>query len=163
MSGSKETGIGLWIAVALEAIAFLAYVFVVAAMLFLVVARYLLGLSTIGLHELVLLFALQLYMAGSLLASRRGEHLTVDWLQQRLTGRAQVLNRLMVAAVTIVVAGFFSYWAYRMLAWGMQRPQTTPALGIPLLLPQVAILVAAIGSFGYALRDFVGAIRALRH
>ena len=116
----------------------------------------------IGLHELALLFAFQFYMAGSLLASRRGEHLIVDWLQQRLTGRARTLNRVLVAAVTIIVAGFLCVWAYRMLAWGVERPQTTPALGIPLLVPQAAIMVAAICSFGYALRDLVGAVRALR-
>ena len=149
-----------WIAVALEAIAILSYGFVVAALLFLVVARYLLGLSTIGLHELVLLFALQLYMAGSLLASRRREHLTVDWLQQQQTGRSLAANRLLIAAVTIVVTAIFCLWAYRMLAWGVQRPQTTPALGIPLWIPQAAIMVAAVGSFAYAVRDFVVAARA---
>lgn len=150
------------IAIALETVAILCYAAVVSLMLFLVVARYVLGLSIIGLHELMLLFAIQLYMAGALIASRRRDHLTVDWLPQRLTGRARAANRILVAAVTIVVTGFFILWAYRMLAWGIERPQTTPALGLPLWLPQAAIMVAAIGSFGYALRDLIDAVRAYR-
>ena len=48
----------------LSAIAIIASVMVVGLMVFLVIARYLLGLSIVGLHELILLFTLQLYMVG---------------------------------------------------------------------------------------------------
>lgn len=152
-----------WIAGGLDALAILCSALVTALMVFLVVARYVLGLSVVGLHELILLFALQLYMVGALIASRRREHLTVDWLAQRLTGaRARALHGLFVAAVAMVVTLFFIVWTYRMFSWGLQRPQTTPALGIPLWLPQTAILLAAVGCCAYAARDLRDALRALR-
>ena len=151
-----------WVAAALEAVAIISFALVVALMLFLVLARYVLGLSIVGLHELMLLFAIQLYMAGALIASRRREHLTVDWLPQRLAGRAGAINQLFIAGVTLAVTGFFVVWAYRMLAWGMVRPQTTPALQIPLWVPQAAIMIAALGTFAYAARDVLHALRLLR-
>lgn len=55
----------------LGAIAIITSVMVVGLMVFLVIARYLLGLSIVGLHELILLFTLQLYMVGALIAAQR--------------------------------------------------------------------------------------------
>lgn len=70
----------------LSAIAIITSVMAVGLMVFLVVARYLLGLSIVGLHELILLFVLQLYMVGALIAARRKNQVTVDWLSQRFAG-----------------------------------------------------------------------------
>ncbi|MEO1192985.1 MAG: TRAP transporter small permease [Pseudomonadota bacterium] len=151
------------VVVALSAVAIVTSTLVTGLMVFLVVARYLLGLSVVGLHELILLFAIQLYMAGALLASQRGGHLTVDWLSQRLKpGRPAEWHRLVVAALTLVVTCLFIVWAYWMLSWGLKRPQTTPALGIPLIISQAAIMVGALGSAAFALRDVLRSAKALR-
>lgn len=152
-----------WIASALNALAILASVLVTGLMVFLVIARYVLGLSIVGLHELILLTALQLYMIGAIIASRQREHITVTWLAERFTApRKQAAHAAVVAAITVVVTIFFMVWTYWMFSWGLQRPQTTPAYGIPLWILQVPILVAAVGCFLYALRDFVRAVRELR-
>jgi TRAP-type C4-dicarboxylate transport system permease small subunit len=158
--------IGDRVAAALDAVAILCSVLVTGLMVFLVIARYVLGLSVVGLHELILVFAVTLYMSGALIASRRGEHLTVDWLAQRLESgaagpKAQAAHALFVAAVTLVVALFFIVWTYWMFAWGLKRPQTTPGLGIPLWIPQLAILAAAVGCTAYALRDVRAAMLKL--
>lgn len=152
-----------WIAGALNALAILASVLVTGLMVFLVIARYVLGLSIVGLHELILLTALQLYMIGAIIASRQREHITVTWLAERITApRKQAAHAALVAAITVVVTVFFIVWTYWMFSWGLQRPQTTPAYGIPLWVLQVPILVAAVGCFLYALRDLVQAVRELR-
>ncbi len=151
------------VASALRVVAIAASILVTGAMVFLVIARYLLGLSVVGLHELILLFAIQLYMAGALIASERRTHLSVDWLSQRLKApKAQARHRLALAAITLIVTGFFIAWSYWMLSWGMKRPQTTPALGIPLWLSQASIMVGALGCFAFALRDLLQAARDLR-
>jgi TRAP-type C4-dicarboxylate transport system permease small subunit len=151
------------VAAALDAVAIVCSILVTGLMVFLVVARYLLGLSVVGLHELILLFAVALYMGGALIASRRREHLTVDWLAQRLTSpRAQGWHALFVALVTAVCCAFFIVWTYHMFAWGLKRPQTTPGLGIPLWIPQLAILAAALGCSAYAVRDIRDALRLIR-
>lgn len=152
-----------WIAGALNALAILASVLVTGLMLFLVIARYVLGLSIVGLHELILLTALQLYMIGAIIASRQREHITVTWLAERVTApRKQAAHAALVAAITVAVTVFFMVWTYWMFSWGLQRPQTTPAYGIPLWVLQVPIPVAAVACFLYALRDFVLAVRELR-
>ena len=147
----------------LSAIAIIASVMVVGLMIFLVIARYLLGLSIVGLHELILLFTLQLYMVGALIAAQRKTQVTVDWLTQRFAGsRVGEWHIAIVAAITLSVTVFFIVWAFWMLSWGIQRPQTTPALGLPLWLSQASIAFCAVGCAGFALRDLVQAILKLR-
>ena len=147
----------------LGVIAVIASLMVVGLMVFLVIARYLLGLSIVGLHELILLFALQLYMVGALIAAQRRSQVTVDWLTQRFAGGvASEWHNAIVAAITLCATVFFIVWAYWMFSWGIQRPQTTPTLGLPLWLSQAAILFCALGCAGFALRDLVQAITKLR-
>ncbi len=147
----------------LSAIAIIASVMVVGLMIFLVIARYLLGLSIVGLHELILLFTLQLYMVGALIAAQRKTQVTVDWLSQRFAGsRVGEWHIAIVAAITLSATVFFIVWAFWMLSWGIQRPQTTPALGLPLWLSQASIAFCAVGCAGFALRDLVQAILKLR-
>ena len=147
----------------LGAIAIITSVMVVGLMVFLVIARYLLGLSIVGLHELILLFTLQLYMVGALIAAQRRTQVTVDWLTQRFAGgSAGEWHDAFVAAITLSATVFFVVWAYWMLSWGIQRPQTTPTLGLPLWLSQASILFCAVGCAGFALRDLVQAIARLR-
>jgi TRAP-type C4-dicarboxylate transport system permease small subunit len=147
----------------LGAIAIIASVMVTGLMVFLVIARYLLGLSIVGLHELILLFTLQLYMVGALIAAQRKTQVTVDWLAQRFAGSgASEWHNAIVAAITLSATVFFIVWTYWMLSWGIQRPQTTPTLGLPLWLSQAAIVFCAVGCAGFALRDLVQAITRLR-
>src|SRR5690554_2145902 len=104
-----------------------------------------------------------LYMSGALIASRSSEHLTVTYLSTRLRSeRSRIIQRIVVATITTVVCGFFIYWSYEMVSWGLQRPQTTVTLHIPLWVPQLAIVAAALGCFAYALRDLVLAVGDLR-
>ncbi len=147
----------------LSAIAIITSMMVVGLMVFLVIARYVLGLSIVGLHELILLFTLQLYMVGALIAAQRKTQVTVDWLTQRFAGGgASEWHSAIVAAITLSATVFFIVWAFWMLSWGIQRPQTTPALGLPLWLSQASILFCALGCAGFALRDLVQAIIKLR-
>ncbi len=148
------------VAAALDAVAIVASVAVTGLMLFLVIARYVLELSIVGLHEPILMAALALYMTGALIASRRQRHLAVDWLGARLTSPgARRAHAAAVAAVTIVVCVFFCWWSYRMLAWGIARPQLSPAWRIPVWIAQIPIAVAAVGCLAYAVRDLVAALR----
>lgn len=140
----------------LDAIGLVSSVAVVGLMFFLVIARYVLGLSVVGLHELIMLAAVALYMTGAVIASRQREHLTIDWIASRITDpRKKAAHELLIALMTVVITCFFMVWAYHMFTWGMKRPQTTPAYQIPLWVPQMAIGVAAVGCFAYALRDAV--------
>jgi TRAP-type C4-dicarboxylate transport system permease small subunit len=156
-------GIDRWIARALDALALVSSALVTGLLFLLVLTRYVFGWDFSEAHDLSLLAAMFLYMVGAVIASRRREHLAVDFVPSRLARpSARALHRLVEAAVTAVITAFFIYWSYRMFLWGIARPQTTPALRLPLWIPQIAIMLAAVGCFAYAVRDLLGAVRALR-
>ncbi|WP_254892380.1 TRAP transporter small permease [Roseovarius sp. A-2] len=155
--------IGGVIARLLDLVAVISSLVVAGLMAFLVIARYVLGLSIVGLHELIMLAAVALYMTGAVIASRKRDHLTVDWIAGNITEpRRKAMHDLLIATLTIIITIFFIVWAYWMFSWGLKRPQTTPAYQIPLWVPQMAIGLAAIGCFCYAVRDFIGALLKLR-
>lgn len=146
----------------LEAAAFIASLLVVGLMLFLVLARYVFGWSIVGLLELIMLFGMWLYMLGALIASRRNEHLVVDFIELQITDqRIQLMHKALISLITFLICLFFVVLAWRMLAWGMRRPQSTPGMGIPLWLPQASIMVAAVGCSCYALRDLICAVAGI--
>lgn len=129
---------------------------IISLMLFLVVARYLLGWSVVGVMDLIIISAMWLYMTGAMIASRQNEHLVVDFFYQQLSSeRARTLHQMMISIGTSIICIFFIVWSWKMLSWGMRLPQTTPGLSIPLWLPQAAIMLAAVTCFAYAVRDSV--------
>jgi len=138
----------------LNAVAFVTSLLVMGLMLFLIRARYVFGWSLVGILELVMLAGMWLYMTGALIASRRHEHLVVDFLELQLRdAHLKAMHKTLVAVIVTVISACFVFWALRMLAWGVQRPQHTPELSIPLWVSQAAIMVASVGCFCYALRD----------
>ena len=66
-------------------IAIIASAMVTGLIFFMVIARYLLEWSLIGADEIALFSAMWLYMTGAIIASRRAEHLVVDFLPQLLS------------------------------------------------------------------------------
>lgn len=135
----------------------------VLLVLFLVLDRTAIKTAFMGTHELALMAAMWLYMVGAVVAMRNREHITVDYLASRLTGaRPRALHALLVASVVLACSLFFLWLARDMLAWSARRPQTTPALGLPLLAAQWALVVAALFSVLYGLRDWVLALLAIQ-
>ncbi len=154
--------LGQGVAWLLDAAALVSSLLVVGLMLFLVVARYLFGWSIVGLLEAIMMFGMWLYMLGALIASRRKEHLVVDFFEQKVGNEfGRTLLKLVIGCITLAATLFFAMLAWRMLKWGFAHPQSTPGLGIPLWLPQSAILLAAVGCAAYALRDILAAFLKL--
>lgn len=142
----------------LRAIILLTSAVVTVALVALVVFRVALDSSLAGMHEASLFAAMWLYMAGAVMATRRSEHLVVDFLATSLSKpRAKAIHALVVAVLTLVIAGFFTLWVWKMLAWGMKRPQTIPVLDLPLWTAQAPLAMAALSALVYALRDIVRA------
>ena len=71
----------------------------------------------------------------------------------------RAFHTLAVSVIMVVLSLFFLSLAQDMVAWSIKRPQTTAALGLPLMLPQSAIVLAAVLCSVYALRDFIHAVR----
>ena len=134
----------------------------VTSLTLLVICRYFLGIPMPGAHELSLFAAVWLYMAGVVMASRNRQHLVVDMLESQLEKPLwKHLHGLVVAALTLIIAGFFAWWVWKMLAWGIKRPQNIQALGLPLWAAQAALALAAVTAILYALRDMTRAVSGL--
>lgn len=154
-----DSGVG-WL---LEAAAFVASMLVVGLMLFLVLARYVFGWSVVGLLELIMLFGMWLYMLGGTIACRRNEHLKVDFIELKITDqRLKLMHKALISLISFLICLFFVVLAYRMLAWGIRRPQSTPGMNIPLWLPQASIMLAAVGCSCYSLRDLIGSLIGIK-
>ena len=130
--------------------------------LFLVLARFVLGWSVVGVLELATLSGMWLYMCGAVVAARNHEHLVVDFLALSLKNpKHKALHTFAVSVVMVVLSLFFLSLANDMVAWSIKRPQTTAALSIPLIVPQSAIVLAAILCAVYAVRDAIVAAAAV--
>jgi TRAP-type transport system small permease protein len=124
--------------------------------LFLVLARFVLGWSVVGVLELATLSAMWLYMCGAVVAARNHEHLVVDFLALSLKKpRHKALHTFAVSVIMVVLSLFFLSLAKDMVAWSIKRPQTTAALSIPLIVPQSAVVLAAVLCAVYAARDAI--------
>lgn len=131
-------------------------------MMALIVARYA-NISVIGIFEIISLFAIYCYMVGAVIASRRGEHLRVDWLETQLKSpRLLAWQALAIAVCSAVTMAIFVYWSYRMMKWGFARPNFTPKFRIPMYVPQTALVIGSLGCLAYALRDILRALSRLR-
>ena len=140
----------------LNFIVIIASVIVAGLVFFMVIARYLLEWSLVGADEVALISAMWLYMIGGIIASRRAEHLVVDFLPQLLKSPALLrLHQRVIALIMVATTLFFIYLAWRMMSFAIKRPQTTPGLGLPELIPLSAVALASIGCFAYALRDLI--------
>lgn len=138
----------------LEWVVLVSSVLVAGVLAYLVIARYVFNWPTTGLHTIVIISAMWLYMSGALLASRNRQHLVVDYLAVKIgNGRLKEGHELMVALIQFAIVLIFVYWTWRMFAWGSRYSTTMPELGIPIWIPQLAIAFNAIGSTCYALRD----------
>jgi len=130
--------------------------------LFLVLARFVLGWSVMGVLELATLSAMWLYMCGAVVAARNHEHLVVDFLALSLkNSRHKALHTFALSMIMVVLSLFFLSLANDMVAWSIKRPQTTAALSIPLIVPQSAVVLAAVLCAVYALRDAIVAAAAV--
>lgn len=159
----RLAGFGKLAAGVIDTLAAIALAVVVALMVFLVFARFA-NISVVGIFEIIGLFAMASYMFGAVTASRRHQHLVVDWLNEKLTDpRKRAIQQLVVALCTVLATALFVCWTYRMLAWGVKRPQFTPSFGIPIWVPQLSLVVGSVGCLIYALRDTANSLIALRN
>lgn len=144
------------VASVLNAVVIITSAILTGVIFFMVIARYVLEWSVIGADEVALVGAMWLYMAGAMVASRRAEHLVVDFLPQLLKSPLLLrLHQRLIALIMVATTAFFIYLVWNLLGFAIKRPQSTAGLGIPEIIPLSAIALASIGCFSYALRDLI--------
>jgi TRAP-type C4-dicarboxylate transport system permease small subunit len=132
---------------------------IVAGMEFVqVTTRYIFKIPVMGLEEVLVYFALWLYVLGSVNASREGTQITANVLDAFLTReRSRLAIRLVGDVVGLVVALWLTYWAwdYFLYAWRMWK--LSPTRYIPTFYAECSLFI------GLALMTIYGAVHFVRN
>ncbi len=132
---------------------------VVAGMEFVQVAtRYVLQLPVMGLEEVLVYFALWLYILGSVNASREDTQITANVLDVFLkTERAKLMVRVTADVMGLVVALWLSWWAWDYFLYALRIWKLSPTRYIPTFYAECALFV------GLALMTIYGTIHFVRN
>jgi TRAP-type C4-dicarboxylate transport system permease small subunit len=125
-----------------------------------VVSRYFLGYPIWGWEELAMISAMWLYMIGAAMAAYERSHLKVEIVPLLFKDprKASIVDAAAIL-ITLIIAGFVTYWSSSLLFWGLERGQTTPVFYIPWVVSQCSLFFASILMTVYFARDLVERIR----
>lgn len=127
-----------------------------------VVSRYFLGYSIWGWEELAMLSAMWIYMIGAAMAAYDRSHLKVEIMPLLIKDpRKLSLTRALAVLIALVMAGYMTYWSSDLFLWGLKHRQETPIFGIPWVVAQSSLFLAAILISIYFLHELVDNIRSI--
>jgi len=125
--------------------------------------RYLLGFQIAGSDELLTYGQVWLVMLGLVAITAGRRHLALD-LFAELGPLAQALRRLVIDALFCVTAAYAAWHSYAFVARMWQYGSTSMGLGVPMVVPHLAVLVGfaatavvAAGLLGRDLRELARA------
>lgn len=121
-----------------------------------VVLRYVFSASTSWAEELIRYLMIWITFIGGSVCVRKGAHIRMDFLLTMLPkGVADALTRL----VFLIAAGFCAallWYSYQLVAFTIELEQTSPAMGVPMWIPYLAM---PLGSALMTLRFLLAAFR----
>ena len=121
-----------------------------------VVLRYLFSASTSWAEELIRYLMIWITFIGGSICVRRGAHIRMDFLLTMLPRSvAAALTRLVYLAAAGFCAALFWY-SVRLVAFTVELHQTSPAMGVPMWIPYLAM---PLGSALMTLRFLMAACR----
>jgi TRAP-type C4-dicarboxylate transport system permease small subunit len=132
---------------------------VVAGMEFVQVAtRYVFQIPVMGLEEVLVYFALWLYILGSVNASREDTQITANVLDVFLkTERAKLMIRVAADVMGLVVALWLTWWAWDYFLYALRTWKLSPTRYIPTFYAECSLFI------GLALMTVYGAFHFVRN
>ncbi|MCQ4814480.1 TRAP transporter small permease [Cloacibacillus evryensis] len=110
-----------------------------------VVCRYILVINVLGYDEIILVGAFWMYFMGSSYAMYEESHIAADVVGQFISSPKKLIALSIIKKIVQVGLGMpLIYLAYEMLLFDVTANPKTIDWGIPLLLPQSAILVGVV-------------------
>lgn len=117
--------------------------------------RYVLNKPIFGINELVLLIGIWLYFIASAYGAFEKSHIQVSIMHLILKDKSLAISKSLASAITTFLSVTMIQWSYTYLAWNVVKHGVTPALRIPLILYQSAILFGAIFMSIYFFTEFI--------
>lgn len=109
-----------------------------------IVGRYLFGWAIVWTEETLIVWLSWSVFIGMAVVTYRGEHLAMDLVSASLRGRWRTANN---ALMFLVFGGCLAYAAaqsWKVVLLMIKTGQTHPSIGIPLWLPNLAILAGFV-------------------
>jgi TRAP-type C4-dicarboxylate transport system permease small subunit len=104
------------------------------------------GLPTLtGADELLVFGMIWIVMVGAILATRDRTHLSIDLVPQRLSQGPRALLLAATGAVTAVVCAFIAFHSLTFVERIAAIGQTSMGLGIPMVIPHLAVFAGFAG------------------
>ena len=127
-----------------------------------VITRYVLGEPLFGLEEITLICVMWLYMIGASMACRERSHLKAELVQLVVKGQTSLKAiEVLTTLISLVMAVFITQWAFDLVAWGLEKGQSTPVFEIPWFVSQSSLLFGGIFFTVYLVRDLIVDVRNL--
>ncbi len=132
----------------------------IAGMIFIgAVMRYILKTDFYGMEELLMIFAFWLYFIGSSVASYEDSHINAELLSAFIHNeRIKGLLKIFKYFLSLLISLLTTKWCVEFIMWNLDKNPKTPVYGIPLLVPQSAILISFILMSIYILGHLVNSI-----
>jgi TRAP-type C4-dicarboxylate transport system permease small subunit len=110
-----------------------------------VMLRYVFESPLFGIEELIVFIAMWLYFIGAALGAHDRSHIKADvihvWVK---SARGMAIIHTINSVITVTLSAIMASWCYDYFLFGIQKGGQSPALRIPLVLPQSAVFVGAI-------------------
>ncbi|HZP88258.1 MAG TPA: TRAP transporter small permease subunit [Burkholderiales bacterium] len=135
------------------------FIVIVAITAYEVVMRYVLNAPTIWVHELAVALAATCFVIGGPFVHQHQQHITISFVYDRLSARAQRWARMISSLLTLVFCVFLSYAAYQQAALALASGETSgTALNWPIpaylkTLFLIAAIVMTLQSLVHLSRD----------
>ncbi len=108
-------------------------------------SRYLFAIDFYGVEEILLIFAFWLYFIGAAFGSYEKSHIEADFIQA-IFGDTFITRKISFIrdVVEILVLLVLTYWSFLLIQFSIERWPITPGWKIPLVVPQMAIVIGFI-------------------
>ena len=123
-----------------------------------VVTRYVFKIPVMGLEEVLIYFALWLYVLGSVNASREDTQMTANVLDVFLkTERSKLTIRVIGDVLGLVVALWLTWWAWDYFRYALRVWKLSPTRYIPTFYAECSLFI------GLALMTIFGSVHLIRN
>ncbi len=110
-----------------------------------VMLRYVFESPLFGIEELIVFIAMWLYFIGAALGAHDRTHIKADvinvWVK---SPRGMAIIYTVNSLVTVFLSAVMATWCYDYFIFGINKWGATPALRLPLVIPQSAVFLGAI-------------------
>ncbi len=110
-----------------------------------VMLRYVFESPLFGIEELIVVIAMWLYFIGASLGAYDRTHIKADvihvWVK---SARGMAIIHTINSVITVTLSAIMAVWCYDYFIFGIEKWGATPALRLPLVIPQSAVFVGAI-------------------